>query len=105
MKLTKEQLIAENATLKAQLEETNEEFSKYGDVARKNLAKTLGIVISFAGQYSTTIEKLPEWSEIYARIGELRTLARQKDDSERLNWVEKQLRQHLEESYKEGPDN
>jgi len=103
MKLTKEQLIAENATLKAELEETNKDFADFGDVARRNLAKTLGIVISFSGQYGTTIEKLPEWSEIYARIGELRTLARQKDDSERLNWVENQLRQHLEESYKTEP--
>ena len=92
--MKKEELIAENARLKAELKEVESEFSEYANVARKNLAITLGLPVTKQSAYGYKDEALPEWSEIYARIGELRTLARQKDQSEQLRYFEEMINKH-----------
>lgn len=90
-KLTKEELIAENARLQSELAEVNKDFSEYSNVARKNLAKTLGIYIERSNYYGTKETVLPEWSEIYARIGELRTIEKQKHDLHRIEAIEERI--------------
>lgn len=95
--MKKEELIAENARLRSELAEVEKDFSNFGNVARKNLAVTLGLATHKQSLYGDKEESLPEWSEIYARIGELRTIERQRDESEKLNRIEQDLYRHLEE--------
>ena len=97
-KQSKEELIAENARLSAELKEITTDFDGFVNTARKNLAKTLGIETIGQERYGNIVEELPEWSEIYAKIGELRTIARQKDQGERLWHIEDTLNRHLSES-------
>lgn len=96
-KITKEELIADNARLKAELDETNKEFANYGNVARRNLATTLGIHISRADYFNGTEATLPEWSEIYARIGALRTIEEQGNGLRRIEAIEDKLDQFMKE--------
>ena len=92
--MKKEELIADNARLQAKLREVESEFSKYKNAAKKNLAITLGLSPTKQSAYGYKDESLPEWSEIYARIGELRTLALQKDQSEQLRYFEEMINKH-----------
>ena len=69
-KLTKEELIQENARLTSELEEVTRDFNGYSKTALKNLGKTLGIYQENTGFYAKS-DTLPDWSQVYARIGEL----------------------------------
>ena len=92
--MKKIELEAENLKLKADLKEIESEFAGFGKTARKNLAVTLGLSTTKQTGYGYKDDTLPEWSEIYARIGELRTLARQKDQSEILRHFEEMINKH-----------
>jgi hypothetical protein len=92
--MKKEELIAENARLQSKLREVESDFSGYSETARENLAVTLGLNTQKQSAYGYKEKNLPEWSEIYARIGELRTLARQKDQSEQLRYFEEMINKH-----------
>jgi len=89
--MKKEELAAENAALKKELSETLDEFNGYSKVAIKNLARALGLSTTKIGQYGMRVEINLEWSDIYVRIGRLRTLAEQKDQIEQINFFNEEL--------------
>jgi len=86
--MTKEELIKENARLETELRSTKTELKEGSEHARRNLAKTLGINKENILVYGERSEKLPEWAEIYARIGSLRTVEQQKFDMQRFERLE-----------------
>jgi hypothetical protein len=89
--MKKEELIAENAKLK------NEVNNKDGRLTqlRQDMCSVLGYKksINSYGIQETEITDL-SWPEIHAEIGRLREIARQKDQHEQLRYFEEMINRH-----------